>query len=181
MPRKQRITIEQRQALRAWASKQHPRPSQKACITWFETQFNHRISQSTVSESLSSHFEASNTPLPANRSRVRLGQWPDLENILYQWQRRIEEKGSITSGELLQQKAQQIWHQLPQYSALPCPEFSVGWLQKFKKRHNIQEHTRYGELGSVPESADEEMKGIRTLAGEYNDDDVYNMDETGLY
>lgn len=181
MPPKQRITLEQRQALRNWASRQHPRPSQKACITWFEARFNHRISQSTVSESLSSRFEASDTSLPKDRSRIRLGQWPDLENLLYRWQRRIEEKGGITSGELLQQKARQIWHQLPQYSALPYPEFSVGWLQKFKKRHGIQEHTRHGELGSVPESAEEEMKGIRTLAGEYNEEDIYNMDETGLY
>lgn len=181
MPPRQQVTLEQRQALRNWASQQHPRPSQKACITWFETRFNLRISQSTVSQYLSSRIEASITSLPADRSRLRLGQWPDLENILYNWQRHIEAKGGVTSGEILQERARQIWHQLPKYSGLPCPEFSIGWLQKFKKRHGIQEHTRHGELGSVPESAEDDMKSIRTLAGEYNEQDIYNMDETALY
>ncbi len=29
------------------------------------------------------------------------GQWPDLEKVLLNWQLRIEEKGGVTSGELL--------------------------------------------------------------------------------
>ena len=181
MPPKQRILLEQRRALRAWAHKQHPKPSQKACIAWFHEQYGLKISQSTVSESLSSHFEAIDTSGDSQRSRIRTGQWPDLENLLFLWQQRIEERGGITTGELLRKKAQQIWHQLPQYSTSPCPEFSIGWLQNFKKRHKIKEYTQHGELGSVPSSADEEMRALRTLAGEYKEEDVYNMDETGLY
>lgn len=181
MPRKQRILTHQRRALRAWALPQHPRPSQKTCIAWFEEQFGFTIGQSTVSESLSSHFEAVDTSINPARARLRLGQWPELENLLFLWQQRIEERGGVTSGELLREKAQQLWSQLPQFSSLPCPEFSNGWLQKFKKRHNITKHTCYGELGSVPEIAEEEMKALRTLAGEYNQEDVYNMDETGLF
>jgi hypothetical protein len=87
----------------------------------------------------------------------------------------------VTSGELLRQKAQQIWQQLPQYANQPCPEFSNGWMQKFKKRHNIKEHTQHGEGGSVPAIAEEEMKALQTLAGEFQEEDIYNMDETGLF
>ncbi|KFZ16898.1 hypothetical protein V501_02019 [Pseudogymnoascus sp. VKM F-4519 (FW-2642)] len=182
MPRKQRIHIHQRQALRAWAFKQTPRPSQKACITWFYDKYSQRIGQSTVSESLSAHFESiDNSESPGQSARIRTGNWPDLEAVLFNWQLRIEEQGGVTSGELLQQKAQQIWRQLPQYSQRPCPEFSVGWLQKFKQRHYIQDYRRHGELGSVPETAEDEMKGLRTIAGEYNDEDIYNMDEAALY
>jgi DDE superfamily endonuclease/Fission yeast centromere protein N-terminal domain/Tc5 transposase DNA-binding domain len=181
MARKQRILLEQRRALRIWAHQQHPKPSQKACIAWFHEKYGITISQSTVSESLSTHFEAIDTHGNAQSSRLRTGQWPDLENLLFLWQQQVEEQGGLTSGELLRQKAQQIWHQLPQYSNLSCPEFSIGWLQKFKKRHNIREYTRHGELGSVPETAEDEMVSLRTLAGEYNEEDIYNMDETGLY
>jgi hypothetical protein len=53
MPRKQPILLEQRRALRAWARKQHQKPTQKQCIEWFLQQYNHKLSQSTVSESLS--------------------------------------------------------------------------------------------------------------------------------
>jgi hypothetical protein len=181
MPRKQRILVSQRQALRTWAFNQHPRPSQKACIAWFYDKYGQKIGQSTVSESLSAHFETIDDSESSKRARIRTGQWPDLEEVLFKWQLRIEEKGGVTSGELLQQQAQQIWRQLPQYSQLPCPEFSVDWLQKFKNRHNIRDYKRHGELGSVPETSEDEMKGLRTIAGEYPDEDIYNMDEAALY
>jgi hypothetical protein len=52
---------------------------------------------------------------------------------------------------------------------------------RFKQRHNIQQHIQQGEAGSVPAEAAEEMKAIQTLCGEYPEDDVYNMDESGLF
>lgn len=63
MPRKvQRgITDAQRAALRAWYQQQHPRPSQRACISWFIDQYDHQLGQSTISDSLSirySHLDA---------------------------------------------------------------------------------------------------------------------------
>ncbi len=181
MPPKQQILLERRRALRAWAHSQHPRPTQKACIEWFSNQYGQRISQSTVSESLSSHFDSLDSADNHHRARVRTGQWPELEKVLFDWQLRVEEKGGITSGELLREKARRIWHELPNYSNKPCPEFSVGWLQKFQKRYKIQRYIQHGEAGSVSQTIEEEMKGLRTLAGEFQEDDIYNMDETGLY
>jgi hypothetical protein len=29
--------------------------------------------------------------------------------------------------------------------------------------------------------AEDQMKAIQTIAGDYQEDDIYNMDETGLY
>jgi len=180
MPRKQAITLEQRRALRKWAHQQHPKPSQKACIDWFFEQFNHRLSQSTVSESLSSHFKDLDDTA-AQGQRLRTGQWPELERILFDFQQRIDSQGGFTSGDILQEKARQIWTQLPEYAGQQCPDFSSGWLKRFKLRHNIKQHTRHGEAGSIPESTEEEMKGLRTIAGEFEEQDIYNMDETGLY
>jgi hypothetical protein len=74
-----------------------------------------------------------------------------------------------------------IWRQLPQYNTQPPPEFSQGWLTRFKQRHDIHKNIHYRETSSVPDQAIEEMKSIQTLLGEYEENNVYNMDETGLY
>jgi hypothetical protein len=186
MPRKN-ITNQQRKALRDWYFAQSIKPSQKACTAWFESQFSHRISQSTVSESLGDHFkhldtaQTSQASQASQASRQRTAQWPLLEAILIDWQRNIEEKGAQTSGELLILKAQEIWPQIPQYRDLEVPEFSHGWLSRFKQRHGVKQYIRHGEAGSVPVIAEEEMRAVRTLCGEYPEENVYNMDETGLY
>jgi len=131
MPRKS-ITNQQRKALRSWFFAQSIKPTQKACTVWFEGQFGHRISQSTVSESLSDHFQFLDESQPSastsEASRQRTAQWPILEAILFDWQRSIEDREVSTSGELLLLKAHEIWPQIPQYSSLETPEFSQGWL-----------------------------------------------------
>ncbi|ELR02390.1 hypothetical protein GMDG_08810 [Pseudogymnoascus destructans 20631-21] len=105
MPQKQPILLEQRRALRAWAQKQHQKPTQKQCIEWFLQQYNHKLSQSTVSESLSHHFDSLDEAPNTNRARLRTGNWPEVEKLLLTWQLRIESNGGFTTGDLLQQKA----------------------------------------------------------------------------
>ncbi|EIC06936.1 CENP-B protein, partial [Microbacterium laevaniformans OR221] len=61
------------------------------------------------------------------------------------------------------------------------PTFSEGWLSRFKKRHSIKHYTRHGEASSITVDVEEEMKALRTIAGEYDEEDIYNMDETGLF
>jgi hypothetical protein len=82
---------------------------------------------------------------------------------------------------LLQEKAKKIWTQLPQYTGQPCPEFSSRWLENFKKRNHIQARIRHGEAASIPASTEDEMKALQTIAGEFKEDDTYNMDESGLF
>ena len=180
MVRKQAISAEQRLELRRWVQEQHPKPTQRACIQWFHERYHRLLSQSSISESLSSTFD-SLKPADAPQRRQRVGRWPELEKILDQWQKRIDSKGGFTSGDILIEKAKQIWNKLPQCNSEPCPEFSSGWLERFKKRHNIKQHIRHGEAASVPAGAEDEMRAIRTLAGSYEEKDIYNMDETGLF
>jgi hypothetical protein len=108
----------------------------------------------------------------------RTGAWQDLEAILYEWQKEIEDQGSFTSGVLLIEKAQEIWRSLPQYKDNPIPAFSVGWLDKFKAQWGIKQYNHYSEAASIPKEAEIEMAALRTLAGEYPQEDMYNMDES---
>lgn len=179
---KRLISDIQRKALRDWAHNQPRRPTQKACIAWFYAEYNHRLSQFTVSDILSSQYQYLDSKSnPSTSIRKGTGQWHDLENILYEWQHTLNLRGAYISGDILIEKARQIWNSLPQYQNQPPPAFSNGWLHRFKQRYNIKQHTHHGEAGSVPEEAEEEMKAVRTIAGHYNEDDIYNVDETGLF
>ena len=180
----QSISNDQRKALRRWFQSQYPKPRQADCSLWFERQYKHRLSQSTVSEILSAkykHLDNGENLSSTSSFRQRSANWPILESILSDWERSISQQGGFLNSQILVEKARQIWPQIPQYQHLPTPEFSVGWLANFKKRHHIQKRAHHGEASSTPLSAAEEMKNIRTLCGEYNEEDVYNMDETGLF
>lgn len=61
------------------------------------------------------------------------------------------------------------------------PDFSPGWLNKFKARHKIRNRKMWGEAKSVPKIAHEAMKRIRFIAKDYAPKDVYNVDESGLF
>jgi hypothetical protein len=78
-------------------------------------------------------------------------------------------------------KAVEYWKKIPAYTELPVPLFSDGWLTRFKKRHSIRYHTFHGEAASVPASIHNEMKPIKVICDQYQPDDIYNMDETGLF
>jgi hypothetical protein len=172
----------QQKALRDWVYSQSPRPTQKACIAWFQAHYNHRLSQSTVSDIRSQQYHYLDSECnPSSATHKGISQWQDLEAILYKWHHILDYKGVYINGDILIDKARQIWSSLPQYRDQPPPACSSGWLHRFKQRYNIKQQTYHREAGSVLEEAEKEMKAIRTFAGQYNEDDIYNMDDTGLF
>jgi len=177
------ISHVERKAIRSWTFSQHPRPRQKAIVAWFEAEFARKLSQSTISESLDDRFQHldAEAPLSNTAYRVRAAAWPILEAILYEWQQKIEAQGALVSGDLLADKAREIWLQIPTYQGQTIPEFSSGWVTKFKQRWGIKEVIQHGEQSSVPQAAAEEMTEIRDLCLRFPDEDIFNMDETGLF
>ena len=99
MSQKQAISFE-RCAPRNWAHQQYPKPSQKACIEWFLSKYQHKLSQLTVSESLSSHFSKLDKLALAGQ-RFWTGQWPDLEKTLYDWQYCIKSQEGFITRDIL--------------------------------------------------------------------------------
>lgn len=156
------ITIEQRRALRKH-SQAYPILRQTQLVSWFEQQYRRRINQSTVSDTLGAKYASLdidyNNTTRSTIQRDRAANWPVLERALVAWLRSVEVKAPI-SDEVLREKATRLWRSLPDYHLMEVPQFSHGWLYKFKRRHNIQSRVRHGEAGSVDEAlVSEQMVG----------------------
>lgn len=175
------LTNAQKKALRQWYRSQSTKPTHQACIKWFEAQYGRKISQSTVSDCLNNKYKYLDTSNDIESRRQRVAKWPILETILFEYQKLLESQGHATTGDILIERARHIWHQVPEYRELPEPHFSQGWLTRFKQRHGIHSHIQHGEAASVPITAVDEMKAVQTICGEYPEDAIYNMDETGLF
>ena len=60
--------------------------------------------------------------------------------------------------------------------------FSQGWLERFKSRHGIKTHRRFGESGSIDvEVVERSLESIREKLDQFPMKDVFNMDETWLF
>ena len=182
--RRRAITDVERKALRDhYFNYEGGKSSQKAVQEWFFQEFRHLPSQSTISESLSKTFEHLDTG--ATRPDVKrqlTPAWVDLENALFEWQQLMEKKKATVTGDLLKEMASVFWDKLPQYEGQPKPKFSIGWLEGFKARHSIKIYRLYGEAGTGDMIVvEEELQEIRETLQPYDNEDVYNMDESALF
>jgi hypothetical protein len=168
----------------------HPLAHQKDLANWFTATTGHPLDQSQISRILGPRFnylDGEHTQKDIRgmkgKSRLSLGDWPDLEMALFEWQQRMEQKRAIITGEILKTKAGQLWEALPQYSDIEMPKWSNGWLEGFKKRYRIKEYVQHGEAGSAAtDDLDNiaQMEALRQLCKEYELCNILNMDETGL-
>lgn len=140
------LSLDQRRALRRWANSQIVRPSHKACIEWFAAQYGQTISQSTVSHSLSPKYARLDGDPQLSGSRLRFGNWPDVEKLVLMWHHSMVNSGRQPTNEELADKAKNIFQQLPRYKDEQAPEFSPGWIHRFKKRYGllIRRQRRHG-------------------------------------
>lgn len=144
------LTLDQRRALRRWAHSQTTRPSHKACIEWFFSQYGQNISQSTISHSLSPKYARLDNDNQFSGSRLRFGNWPDVEKLVLLWHGQVVASGRNPSNEELAEKAKSIFQQLPRYKDEAPPEFSPGWIHRFKKRYGllIRRQRRHGNASN---------------------------------
>lgn len=115
--------------------------------------------------------------------RVKQFEHPELEEMLELWVARAMGDGVSLSGELIRQKGARFSDLLN----IPANErlaFSDGWLAAFKKRTGLKEFKRHGEAGSVkPEDVAADQKRVQEILEQsgYGLEDIFNMDETGLF
>jgi len=103
----------------------------------------------------------------------------ELNNALANWILQMEHRKIRINEDLIKEKGRQFAQSL---SIINPPTFSNGWLQSFNQRHSFREHRIHGESGDAQmTNIDELIIIIKRRIVEYAAQDIYNMDETGLF
>ncbi|XP_065357188.1 tigger transposable element-derived protein 4-like [Calliphora vicina] len=101
-----------------------------------------------------------------------------IDKLCYEWFVKARNKAIPLSGTLIRSKAKEIAENMnfADFSA------SSGWLERFKKRHNISFRTISGEAASVNQNdVINFTEKVPSLIEGYDSRDIYNADETGLF
>ena len=113
------------------------------------------------------------------KRKLKDGSGGDIDEVLFEWFMVQPAKHMPTSGSMLQEKTREIFEEMDN---LPG-EFKASnrRLQMFCNRHMIRFRQSLGESASIITATTNELKyRLPTIVNEYNDDDVYNVDETVL-
>ena len=104
-----------------------------------------------------------------------------LDQKVYEWFVTQRSKNIPVSGPILQERARQIRQQLGGPNADDF-KASNGWLEKFRIRHGIHHRIISGESATVDvTTVDEWKKRLPSIIDNYDPNDIYNADETGLF
>ncbi|SPO31912.1 uncharacterized protein UTRI_10314 [Ustilago trichophora] len=169
-------TLQQRLEIAKYKAR-HPAASQKEMQDWFFSKFDLKISQPTLSRILNT-TQIQNIPThQLSRKNLKSAANTTLENALFQWFSINQHKINITNN-ILQIKAKDFAAKLASTGNLT---FSIGWVERFKKRFHIQSRIKHGEAASIPRIQQEKILELKEEISNYQPDDIYNMDETGLF
>lgn len=113
------------------------------------------------------------------RKKLRSSPVEDVEHALETWFTQQRAFNIPISGVILAEKAREF------ACALKFPDFkaSNGFLDRFKKRHGLTSRTVSGEaMGANEDAAIAWRQNVfPTYLQRYNENDIYNADETGLF
>ena len=114
----------------------------------------------------------------ASLRRERKLPFITIEEALALWVENALQANIIISDNILSTKALEF--------AFLCNEEkfkgSVGWVDNFKKRHNLKNYNVHEEEASAPLQNLEVMcKNLRETLKNYSPEDIFNCDETGLF
>ena len=91
----------------------------------------------------------------------------------------MRNKNTLINGAILSEKANLF------AKMLDIPNFTAnnGWLGRWKKKKNIKYSKMYGEKASANQYGADEWKTniLPTILNDYDPQDIFNADETGLY
>ncbi|CAG8629508.1 5750_t:CDS:1, partial [Scutellospora calospora] len=103
-----------------------------------------------------------------------------LELAMNIWVEQVITNGFIISDSLIKEKDHQFAKELGIFEE--SLGFSNGWVTKFKKRNGLRKTIMHGEAASAPlENLPMERIKLQELLSQYNPDDIYNANETGLF
>lgn len=111
--------------------------------------------------------------------RKRDGKDPEVEEALDQWFSIVSGQGLNISGPVMKAKSEEIAKKLGHNDF----KATDGWLSRWKARHNIKLKKIHGEKSSADNVSSEQWRNTKmpALLENFCADDIYNVDETGLY
>ena len=112
-----------------------------------------------------------------NRMSNRRPLFPQVEAALVTWITQALSDNQTLTGDILQLKARHFAQllEIEKFTA------SNGWLRGFKRRFQIRQYVKHGESRSAPlHTLEDERIRLREIIGEYDLNDVFNSDETGM-
>lgn len=168
--------------------REHPGP-QKDLIGWFEKQPGGRtLNQGNISRVLSSKYAYLDTDdaltKDLSKRRQTSGEWPDLEDALFQWQQQLQQQHGKVHGDMLKQMAAQLWEQSPRYAGQQQPHWSNGWLERFKKRYRLKERengTRAGTEDGSAALAQDQAQAVNNNVNDAPDDTMQQFAAVGEF
>lgn len=127
-------------------------------------------------ETVEHNFSLSISALNGKRSRE--SPYTNIDEALTKWFQQVRSAGIPVSGPVLGEAAEKIANEMGM-TEWKC---SNGFLERFKKRHNISFKVISGESASVnPDTINDWINRMPDIINGYNPDDIFNMDETGLF
>ena len=116
---------------------------------------------------------------PGDRKRKRGTQFEEINDAVFTWYSYTRQRNVPISGPMLQDEAMKIAEKLSCSSQFKA---SNGWLQSFKKRHNLKQLTVSGEAADVAEETVENWhERLKFILAGYKAEDIWNEDETGCF
>lgn len=142
----------------------------------------YNIGLSTLSKIVKNSKDIENNYLKVrnvNKKRDRKPKYENLNKAMSLWFEQMIQKGTVVTGPILMEKAEQFAIQLD----IPNFKANVGWLQRWKKSQNIYFKKLHGESASADTDSAESFKRnvLPALLEKYALNEIYNADETGLF
>ena len=114
----------------------------------------------------------------ARKRLCRTSENDEINELCLKWFQDATKRRVLVSGPLIQQQALKFARDLNNDTF----KASNGWLDSFLKRNNIVFRTMTGERGDVDKTTvDDWKKKLPALCEGYRPEDIFNMDETGLF
>ena len=114
----------------------------------------------------------------AHCKRARLSQLKNVDEATYEWYQKARSKNIPVTRPMLQEKAKRANEELGDATF----KASNGWLDRFKKRHNITSKVISGEAGGVSEETVASWKErLPSILSGYSPENVLNMPEMGNF
>ena len=114
-----------------------------------------------------------------NRKRHRVEDNAAINEAVYRWYCLARERNVPVTGPLLQEEALLLAKELDPNTSFKA---SNGWLDSFKKRHNIKCMKVSGECADVSEeTVTSWFERVQVLTSGYEPQNIWNEDETGCF